>query len=87
MKSPLEALRMALPQVSHQQGMFGFLSSEGSVPEAVGSVLGRSVLGSGFKLWNSGLGRLRHMVGLFGSIGWCSCTLNQPSEHLPLHSA
>ena len=37
MKSPLEALRMA-HRSAHQQGMFGFLSVEGSVPEAVGSI-------------------------------------------------
>ena len=37
MKSPLEALRMA-HRSAQQQGTFGFLSAEGSAPEAVGSV-------------------------------------------------
>lgn len=41
MKSPLEVLRMA-HRSAQQQGMFGFLSAEGSVLEAVGPSSGRS---------------------------------------------
>ena len=53
MKPPHKALRMA-HRSARQQGMFGFLSAEGSVPEAVGTVFRKErvrLWGQAVDLW------------------------------------
>lgn len=94
MKSPLEALRMA-HRSAQQQGMFGFLSAEGSAPEAVGSVFRKERVRLGTSSGSPcpetqcalDLGsRLRHMAGLWEYAGAARHSESTLREHF-LHSA
>ena len=92
MKPPHKALRMA-HRSARQQGMFGFLSAEGSVPEAVGTVFRKErvrLWGQAVDLWAQrcsvlwawGAGRGTWLVSVWEYAGAAWHSESTPRKHL-----